>query len=116
MSDTPTTPESTAESPDLATPKSPPGSSLMEQLGTHALGTASGVIGGVVAGAVVGIAAGPVGSLAGAIGGAIAGGMLGSGSVGESPVTGPAVADGADSLPGGAGAGGGPTPPSGPAE
>jgi phage tail tape-measure protein len=63
----------------------------VQQVGTHPLGTVTGALGGAAAGAVMGIAAGPVGSLAGAIGGAIAGAALGSGGVGATPVTGPAV-------------------------
>jgi phage tail tape-measure protein len=98
MSDLPSTNEPAAEVQNQMNPADPPGSPAMEQLGTHALGTAAGVIGGIVAGAVVGIAAGPVGSLAGAIGGAIGGGMLGSGSVGKSPVTGPAVEEHPDPV------------------
>jgi hypothetical protein len=78
-----------AEAEPAAPASTAPGADeVLEQVGTHPLGTTLGVIGGAVTGAVVGIAAGPVGSLAGAIGGAVAGGLLGSG-IGTAPVTGP---------------------------
>ena len=52
--------------------------SVLEIIGTHALGVTFGAIIGAVVGAICGIVAGPIGSLGGAVGGGILGAALGA--------------------------------------